>query len=62
MKRNICALLTAAGLCLTLMALPAPAEAFTDVSGDTATAVEVLYSLGIVSGYSETGPTTPPTG
>ena len=53
MKRNICALLTAAGLCLTLTALPAPAEAFTDVSGDTATAVEVLYSLGIVSGYSD---------
>ena len=53
MNRKICALLTAAGLCLTLAALPAPAAAFTDVSGDTATAVEVLYSLGIVSGYSD---------
>lgn len=53
MKRTICALLTAAGLCLTLAALPAPASAFTDVSGDTATAVEALYSLGIVSGYSD---------
>ncbi|WP_130868621.1 S-layer homology domain-containing protein [Intestinimonas massiliensis (ex Afouda et al. 2020)] len=53
MKQKICALLTAAGLCLTLAVLPAPAAAFTDVSGDTATAVEVLYSLGIVSGYSD---------
>lgn len=53
MNRKICALLTAAGLCMTLVALPAPAAAFTDVSGDTAEAVEVLYSLGIVSGYSD---------
>lgn len=53
MKRTFCALLTAAGLCLTLAVLPAPASAFTDVSGDTAEAVEVLYSLGIVSGYSD---------
>lgn len=53
MKRTFCALLTAAGLCLTLAAVPAPASAFTDVSGDTAEAVEVLYSLGIVSGYSD---------
>ena len=53
MNRKICALLTAAGLCLTLAVLPAPASAFTDVNGDTATAVEVLYSLGIVSGYSD---------
>ena len=53
MKRRFCALLTAAGLCLTLAALPAPAAAFSDVSGDTAEAVEVLYSLGIVSGYSD---------
>ena len=45
MKRTFCALLTAAGLCLTLAVLPAPASAFTDVSGDTAEAVEVLYSL-----------------
>lgn len=41
------------GLCLTLAALPAPAAAFADVSGDTALAVEVLTSLGIVSGYSD---------
>lgn len=53
MKRTFCALLTAAGLCLTLAVVPAPASAFTDVSGDTAEAVEVLYSLGIVSGYSD---------
>ena len=53
MNRQICALLTAAGRCMTLVALPAPAAAFTDVSGDTAEAVEVLYSLGIVSGYSD---------
>ncbi|WP_297211311.1 S-layer homology domain-containing protein [uncultured Flavonifractor sp.] len=53
MKRTLCALVTAAGLCLTLAVLPAPASAFTDVSGDTAQAVEVLYSLGIVSGYSD---------
>lgn len=53
MNRKICALLTAVGLCMTLVALPAPAAAFTDVSGDTAEAVEVLYSLGIVSGYSD---------
>lgn len=60
MKRTFCALLTAAGLCLTLAVLPAPASAFTDVSGDTAEAVEVLYSLGIVSGYSD-GAYHPPT-
>ena len=53
MKRRIFSLLTAGGLCLTLAALPAPAAAFTDVSGDTALAVEVLASLGIVSGYSD---------
>ena len=53
MKRKVLALLTAGGLCLTLAALPAPAEAFTDVSGDTALAVEVLTSLGIVSGYAD---------
>ena len=53
MKQKLCALLTAAGLCLTLAVLPAPASAFTDISGDTAAAVEVLYSLGIVSGYSD---------
>lgn len=53
LKRKVLALLTAGGLCLTLAALPAPAEAFTDVSGDTALAVEVLTSLGIVSGYAD---------
>lgn len=53
MKRKVLALLTAGGLCLTLAALPAPAEALTDVSGDTALAVEVLTSLGIVSGYAD---------
>ena len=52
MKQKIGALLTAAGLCLTLAVLPAGA-AFSDVSGDTALAVEVLSGLGIVSGYSD---------
>lgn len=53
MKRSMLSLLTAGSLCLTLAVLPAPASAFTDVSGDTALAVEVLSSLGIVSGYSD---------
>lgn len=53
MKRTILSLAEAVSLCLTLTAVPGPAAAFSDVSGDTATAVEVLYSLGIVSGYSD---------
>lgn len=52
MKRKLLSLLTAAGLCLTLAVMPAGA-AFSDVSGDTALAVEVLSGLGIVSGCSD---------
>lgn len=55
MKPRILTLLLAAGLCLAIIAgfLPG-AAAFTDVSDpDLSEAVEVLSSLGILSGYSD---------
>ena len=56
MKNRILAMLMAAVLCLGAAAVTVPAgQAFSDVSGDVAEAVEVLSGLGIVSGYSDGG-------
>lgn len=55
MKRRILTLLISAGICLAIIAgfLPG-AEAFSDVPDETMSeAVEVLSSLGIISGYSD---------